>query len=169
MSLAVINTETGEIKHELQPGDRILKAQSIEKLKSTEEFKIESFGKINNDEMQLILPELSKEERSMLLTLFVYVRYETGLIQYKNGRDIAYKDIMKLCSLSESAVYRIIDSLVGKDLVYRGKNSKNVQFFINPWIISRGNTISKVLKDMFKNYKIRSKNNVMWKNLDESN
>lgn len=165
--LAVINTETGEIKHELQPGDRILKAQSIEKLKSIEEFKVDNFSKLNNDELQLILPELSKEEKAMLLTLFGYVRYETGLIQYKNGRDIAYKDIMKLCSLSESAVFRIIDSLVAKDLLYRGKNSKNVQFFLNPWLISKGNVISKVLKDMFKNYKIRSKDNVMWKNLEE--
>lgn len=163
----MVNTETGEVKHELQHGDRILKAQSIEKLKATEEFTLTNFSKINMDELQLILPELEIGEKAVLFTLFGYVRYETGLIQYRNGRDITFNDVVKLCGMTEKTLHKIINSLIEKDLLYKGKNSRNVQFFINPWIISRGNTISKVLKDMFKNYKIRSKNNRMWKNLEE--
>jgi hypothetical protein len=56
--------------------------------------------------------------------------------------------------------------LLKKDIIYRGKNSENNQWFVNPWLFSRGSTINKVLKTMFQNYHIRTKG-CRWKDLGD--
>lgn len=160
---AVIDTNTKEVLFELDYGDRIVKKAQEEKSKIN--FSFSDFAKINSEEFRLLLPDLENNEKAVLLSLFPYIRYETGIIQYPNGKDIGHEDIMRICNVSEATMYRVIGSLIKKDLLYKGKNSKNIQFYINPWLISRGNTISKVLKTMFKNYCIRSKGGVQWKNL----
>jgi hypothetical protein len=75
--------------------------------------------------------------------------------------------LIEITGMSRSTLYHTIDLLHKKDIVYKGKNSRNRQFYINPWLYCKGNRINKVLRDMFKNYKIRSRDNVLWKDLNE--
>ena len=58
--------------------------------------------------------------------------------------------------MSTGKLSKVIRSLIDKDILYKGKNSKNVQYFVNPWLFCKGNRINKVLKTMFENYKIRT-------------
>ena len=57
----------------------------------------------------------------------------------------------------------MINGLIEKDILYKGRNSRNVQYFANPWLFCKGNRINKVLKTMFKNYEIRTMDKTKWK------
>ena len=88
-------------------------------------------------------------------------------MQYDNGEDIGSEDLVAITGLSRSVVYQTINSLVNKDILYKGRNSVNRQYFANPWLFCKGNRVNKVLKTMFKNYRIRVLNNKRWKDLKE--
>lgn len=169
----VVNKNTGEITNELKPGDRIIKAESRNKFKKNkeidkavfEEWNIKTFYKANTSEMQLLMNDLSQSEKAFLFSIVPYISYDDSHLQYGNGNDIGTEDLIKITGMSRSAVYQIIDSLNQKDVIYKGKNSRSRQFFINPWLFYKGNKINKVLKTMFKNYKVRTKGNIPWKDL----
>ncbi|NLB78071.1 MAG: hypothetical protein GX796_04275 [Clostridiaceae bacterium] len=175
----VVNTETGEIEHELQKGDRIVRKNSVESLikkqrkdKDTEqrvtlEWNLENFFKVHVPEMRLWMKDLSQTERAFLFSITTYVSYEDCHLQYDNGADIDSEDLVAITGLSRSVVYQTINSLVNKDILYKGRNSVNRQYFANPWLFCKGNRVNKVLKTMFKNYRIRVLNNKRWKDLKE--
>jgi hypothetical protein len=165
MARLIVEEQTGEITSSLGAGDRILRAKSIEKLKTTDKWNTGGFSKVNGEELKLLNPTLSTSERSVLLSLLPYVSYSSCLIQHSNGRDINLDGIVKLSGMSYNTVLAAVDSLITRDIIYKGKNSKGNQFFINPWIAYKGNTINKVLFDMFRNYRILSKGGRMWKEI----
>lgn len=161
----IVEEQTGEITNELGEGDRILRAKSIEKLKTTAKWDMEAYSKVNSDELRLLTPTLTASERSVIFSLLPYVSYTSCLIQYPNGRDINFDSIVKLCGMSHNTTMATIETLIAKDILYKGRNSKGNQYFMNPWIAYRGNTINKVLFDMFKNYKILSRGGKAWKEI----
>ena len=126
---------------------------------------LKHYSKTNTDELRLLLPELNKNERIVLFSLLPYVGYDDCLLRHMNGKELNIESIAKVSSLSVSTVEKVVESLRNKDILYKGKNSRNVQYFINPWICSRGNKLNKVLRTMFKNYKIRIYNGVRWQEL----
>lgn len=178
-SRVVVNTETGEIEHKLQKGDRIVRKNSVESLikkqrrekeveqRVTLEWNLENFFKVHVPEMRLWMKDLSQTERSFLFSITTYVSYEDCHLQYDNGVDIGSEDLVTITGLSRSVVYQTINSLVKKDIIYKGRNSISRQYFANPWLFCKGNRVNKVLKTMFKNYRIRVLNNKKWKDLKE--
>ena len=72
---------------------------------------------------------------------------------------------MEISGISKGKISSVINGLVEKDILYKGKNSRNVQYFVNPWLFCKGNRINKVLKTMFKNYEIRTMDKTKWKDL----
>ena len=161
----VIDEDSGEVVNRLVEGDRILKAKSIEKLKNQDKWVTGSFSKINNEEMKLLTQLLTASECSVILKLIPYVSYNSCVIQHQNGKDINFDGIVKLCGMSYVTTMETVNSLVSKDILYKGRNSKGNQYFMNPWIAYRGNTINKVLFDMFKNYKVLSRGGKAWKEI----
>ena len=152
-SRIVLDTETGAIVGELDKGDRVLKYNSIEAYRRMQESKyikdrqdkcqdwiIDYFYKGNIAEIRAIMKELDTYEKAFLYSIAPFVSYED-------------------CCLKET-----IKSLIDKYILYKGKNSKNTQYFVNPWLFCKGNRINKVLKTMFKNYKIRTLG-VRWREL----
>lgn len=125
---------------------------------------LKHYSKTNTDELKLLLPELNKNEKIVIFSILPYVGYDDCLLRHTNGKELNIESISKISGLSVSTVEDVVVSLRYKDILYKGKNSRNVQYFINPWICSRGNRINKVLKTMFKNYKIRTLG-VRWKGL----
>ena len=163
-------------------GDMHIKKASRESYKKNKEFienkkaeesdkymswDLKHYSKVNTDELRLLLPELSKNERIVLFSLLPYVGYDDCLLKHMNGKELNIEGISKISSLSVSTVEKVVESLRHRDILYKGKNSRNVQYFINPWICSRGSKLSKVLKTMFQNYKIRMFDGIMWKDLKE--
>jgi hypothetical protein len=167
MGRAVVSTDTGEVLSDIRDGDRlrIIRKESIDSFKSREEWG-EQFFKGYVAELRHVLPTLEQSEKSLLLSIAPYVSYFDCHLEYPNGRDMTFSGIVEATGYSKKTVIGILRSLVDKDIMYRGHNSKNNQWFVNPWLFSRGNTINKVLKAMFKNYYIRTKK-CRWKDLFE--
>jgi hypothetical protein len=163
----IVNPETGEQAGEIHPGDRIVRKKSVEYLQKTEVWNLENFFKGHISEIRKWQGELSVYEKAFLFSVVTYVSYEDCHLQYDNGRDIGTEDLVQLSGISRRTAYRVIESLIKKDILYRGKNSNGRQYFVNPWLFCKGNRINKVLKTMFKNYRIRVMGGIRWKDLGD--
>lgn len=171
----IVDTKTGEIVNDLYRGDKIVRAESKKSYKKYanakkenpeyEKWDLDNFYRANIGELELLMKELSQIEKAFLFSISPYVSFEDSHLQYNNGVDIGTEDLVKITGMSRATVYRTIDDLIAKDVLYKGKNSRSRQYFVNPWLFSKGNRINKVLKTMFKNYKIRMLDNKKWKDL----
>lgn len=165
----IVNAATGEVTGKLSEGDRIIRAKSVEHLKSQtddyQDWHIENFYKGNSAELKKVIPQLSIYEKGFIFSVAPYVGYDDCCIKHPNGNDIGTGDLMKLTGLSHTKLFETIDSLTKKDIIYKGKNSKGRQYFMNPWLFCKGNRINVVLKAMFKNYRIRVMGGVKWKEI----
>ncbi|HUX61120.1 MAG TPA: hypothetical protein VMV32_07400 [Ignavibacteriaceae bacterium] len=171
----VISKKTGEITTDLHVGDMIVRKSSIKSHKNKTEniqeyikWNLENFYKTHVAEVRLWMNELSQAEKAFLFSVVPYVSFEDCHLQYTNGVDIGTEELIKITGLSRGLVYQTIESLIKKDILYKGKNSKNRQYFVNPWLFCKGNRINKVLRTMFKNYRIRVLNGRQWKNIKNS-
>ena len=176
-SRIVLDTETGAIVGELDKGDRVLKYNSIEAYRRMQESKyikdkqdkcqdwvIDYFYKGNIAEIRAIMKELDTYEKAFLYSIAPFVSYEDCCLKYDNGKELSFNTLSEISGISTGKLSKVIKSLIDKDILYKGKNSKNTQYFVNPWLFCKGNRINKVLKTMFKNYKIRTLG-VRWKEL----
>lgn len=183
---ALIEKGTGEILADEDEGDRIkyVKQSSLkgfEKVKENisikrqeeidegqyDKWTIDNFFKGNILELKAIMKELDTYEKALLYTIAPYVGYEDCCIRHANGKELSVDDLVELSGMSRDKAFKVVKSLIDKDILYKGKNSKNVQYFVNPWLFSKGTRVNRVLKRMFKNYKIRTKNNVKWSDLKD--
>jgi hypothetical protein len=163
--IATIISNDGEIINELASGDRIVRGNSIECLSMTQEWKIESFYKGHIGEIRKVLSEFSTTERAFLFSIATYIGYEDCCLKYDNGNELNFDDIVEICGMSRGQTSNTVNSLIKKDIIYKGKNSKQRQYFVNPWLYCKGNRINKVLKTMFTNYKIRILGGKKWKDV----
>lgn len=178
-----LETETGEILANEAEGDRIkiVKASSMKAYEKIKEEKtivklqelqsgeyqvwtIDSFYKGNIAEIRAIMQELSIWEKGFLYSIAPYVGYEDCCIKYDNGKELNFNTLSEITGMSTGKLSEVINGLIDKDILYKGKNSRNVQYFVNPWLFCKGNRINKVLQTMFQNYKIRIYG-VKWKEL----
>lgn len=164
---AIISTDTGEVLRELHDGDRIIRNTSLNYLNNSKksDLKGRRFVRVDSSEGLKLLNELNAHERSVLFVLQYYVAYESGLIQFPNGNEIGFEDICMLTGYSREKTSTVLSSLIKKDIIYKGKNSRKVQYYMNPWVASKGVIVNPTLKEMFKNYRIRSKDCIPWKDL----
>ena len=161
----IIDPVTGERKGVLCAGDRVVRDATVEYLNNTQEWKLDNFFKGHAGEINKWQKELSVNEKALLFSIVSYVSYEDCHLRYSNGNDIGTEDLVKISSMARRTVYETLDSLIKKDIIYRGKNSKSRQYFVNPWLFCKGNRINKVLKTMFKNYRIRVMGGIKWKDI----
>ena len=176
-SRIVLDTETGVIVGELDKGDRVLKYNSIESYRRMQESKyikdkqdkcqdrvIDYFYKGNIAEIRAIMKELDTYEKAFLYSIAPFISYEDCCLKYDNGKELNFNTLSEISGISKGKLSETIKKLIDKDILYKGKNSKNTQYFVNPWLFCKGNRINKVLKTMFKNYKIRTLG-VRWREL----
>lgn len=152
----------GEIVGQLNDGDKIFRAKSIEYLKETQEWAMGHFYKGHIDENRKQLKNLSVYERSFIYSIVTFVGYEDCCIKYDNGNCLDFDDLVEISGMSRGKCSSTITSLIAKDILYKGKNSKGIQYFVNPWLFSKGNRIQNTLKTMFKNYRIKVLDNKKW-------
>ena len=161
----VIDPETGEIINHIEQGDQLMKAPKELNDEKVISWNCGMFVKGNVKELQLLIPELSSSQRGLLFSLMAYVNYKDCLVCYPNGKDINLNSLTTITNVNIKTVRKITSELIKLNLVYSGKNGNNNQYFVNPWVICRGNYINKTLKAMFKNYQIRSMEIIRWKDL----
>jgi hypothetical protein len=153
MGRFLVDEGTGEVVTELNPGDRIVRKKSVEYLSEVKVWKIDHFYKGNLSEINKWMRDLTPNEKAILFTVSPHVGYEDCCLKKENGDMLAFGDIVELSCLSRGAVSQGINSLIGKDILYRGKNSK-------------GNRVNSVLKTMFRNYRVRVCQNIKWGKLE---
>jgi len=133
-----------------------------------QEWKIEHFYRGNIEEICKVMKDLDVYEKAFLFSIAPYVGYEDCCLKYpSNGIELKFETLVDISGISRSKLSTVIASLVEKDILYKGKNSKTTQYFVNPWLFCKGNRINKVLKTMFKNYQIQVKDGTRWKDLEE--
>lgn len=160
---------------EVYEGDRIIRKASIdaysrikEKNKQYQEWKMEHFFKGNTEELCKIMKSLDIYEKAFLFSIAPYIGYEDCCLKHpSNGIELKFDSLVEISGISKGKLSTVIASLVEKDILYKGKNSKNIQYFVNPWLFCKGNRINKVLKTMFKNYEIQVLESTKWKDLKE--
>ena len=174
MGRTIYDDDTGEQIDHLEDGDRILRKTSIDKIKELHEDElpegtatIKQFFKGNGREISLILPELDVYEKAFLFSVAPYVNYMDCCLKYSNGKDVTADGLLCITGIKRSKMFMVVDSLVKKDIIYKGVNSKNKQYYVNPWLFCKGNRLNKVLKNMFRNYRIRSMNGMKWGNMSD--
>lgn len=128
---------------------------------------LKHYSKANTDELRLLLPELNKNERIVLFSLLPYVGYDDCLLKHMNGKSLNIESIANISVLSVSTTEKTVNSLRTKNILYKEKINKNVQYYINPWICSRGSKLDKTLKMKFKDYKIQIYQGIKWEDLEE--
>ena len=113
----ILDVKTGLVEHEIQVGDRFIKANSIEsylkknnKEKSKEaqakiciDWRLPDFVFQNSPELRTVLPELDHKEKAFLLCISVYISYEGCHLQFTNGIDIGTEDLVQITGLSRSS------------------------------------------------------------------
>ena len=129
-----------------------------------EMWNLEVFYKGNVKEIQAIMKELNVYEKAFLYSIAPFVSYEDCCLKYDNGKELSFNTLSEISGISKGKLSGTIKKLIDKDILYKGKNSKNTQYFVNPWLFYKGNVINKTLKTMFKNYKIRTLG-VRWREL----
>ena len=130
---------------------------------------IKTYFRGNVEEIKLIMKELEPYEKVFLFSIAPYVGFEDCCLKSANNVELNFEKLMEISGMSKGKLSAVLQSLMKKDIVYKGNNSKNIQYFVNPWLFNKGNRLNKVLKTMFKNYKIRTMNNIRWKDLKDSN
>lgn len=156
----IIDTETGEILDELNKGDKIVRASSVEYLKTTVDmvdFNDCKFIKLQHSFMDYI-DELTPSELKITLNLMRYIRYGTGKITYDNGKIMCTSDMAKEFGINERNIYKMLKSLCDKEIICRGKEGKNYVYYMNPFICLKGNRVSVDLIKMFEKSKYNIKN-----------
>lgn len=158
----IIDPDTGLQTGYIAEGDKIIRKASMDYLNNTDEWRIESFVKGHTAELKKWMDDLSSLDKAFLFSVAPYISYDDCHLQHLNGNDITTSDLIDVVSLDKTRLHQVINSLISKDILYKGKNSKNRQYFVNPWLFCKGNRINRVLKTMFKNYRIRVLGGVRW-------
>ena len=143
------------------------KMREIEAVKSgdKQEWNLEHFFKGHIPELRELQKTLDVYERSFLFSISTYAGYEDCCLKHDNGVCLDFEDMQKICVMSRGKLSQVINQLLAKDVIYKGKNSKGFQYFVNPWLFCKGTRINVVLKTMFKNYKVLVMGGKAWGNI----
>ena len=163
----IVSHETGEVINTLYEGDRTVRKESVEYLNGIREWKMEHYFKGHIGEIEKWMGDLNTAEKALLFSIVPQISYTDCHLQYSNGQDIGTEDLVKISGMARGTVYETINSLIKKDILYKGRNSKGRQYFINPWLFCKGNRINIVLQTMFKNYRIRVMDGKRWKDVKD--
>lgn len=164
----IIDPETGELVGELHDGDRVVRKASVEYLRNSQVWRMENFYKGHTGELGRWMRELSANEKVLLFSVVPYIGYEDCCLKHSNGVPLGTEDLVKISGMARSTMYETLSGLIKKDIIYRGKNANERQFFINPWLFAKGNRINRVLKTMFRNYRVRVLGGVKWSDFPDA-
>ena len=148
--------EDGVVVNEIREGDsvKITRKESIEYLTNTVPWgEGWSFVKLFDDSLTKLALRLSGAELATAFILSKYIKYESGLLCNHNSKHpLSNADIQKIMSYSDRTITNVMDTLVKKKVLFRGKTGKQWQYYANPHIFCRGQRINKTLQDMFRDY-----------------
>jgi hypothetical protein len=155
LSKIVVETETGEVLTEINPGDRIVRSNSVEALKDLESApEGETFTKLYHKVVpKLAQCKLSSAEWAIFLYLGTNLRYVSNVSKYRNGQLITRDNLQRDLKLPEITVKRSILRLIREGLIVEAKTIEGKVFVVNPFVLSVGDRVSKTVYDLFRKSK----------------
>ena len=156
----VINPETGEINNEIYEGDRIVRRKSDDYLNETVELNVsETFGKIYFDVLPDVIEALTPQECKMLFILMQYLRKDSGVLKYKNGKPVTIDNIVKSSKTAKRTAERALQGLRDKDIVQSIRRPQGRFLLLNPYVVMNGRRIDRTCYDIFykSRWAVRSK------------
>ena len=155
MSKVIYDTERRRVLGEIYPGDRIVRASSVEALKDLESApKGETFTKIYHKVLpKLAQCKLSSTEWTVFLYLGANLRYISNVAKYSNGRLITRESLQKDLNFPEITVKRAVLRLIREGLIIEARTMEGKVFIVNPFVLSVGDKVSKTVYDLFRKSK----------------
>lgn len=136
--------EDDEFVVKMNHGDRIIRKESINYFKDTEEIK-KRFIKVNDQATNM----LNKYGKYICL-LFKYVGYMDGILKFNNGIYLTNKSISKIFGINERNTIKVLNDLIQEDVIHKHKEKNKNYYTFNPWIASKGKRVSIDLYNEFK-------------------
>jgi hypothetical protein len=165
----------GNVNRKIKKSDLIISRNSLKSKKDKEmreyaaiksgdkqEWNLEHFFKGHIPEIRELMKSLSVYDRAFLFSIATYVGYEDCCLKFDNGRVLDFEDLVDISGMSRGKLSQVLSGLIKADIIYKGNNSKGLQYFVNPWIYCKGVRINAVLKTMFKNYHVRVLGGQQW-------
>lgn len=155
MSKVIYDTERRKVLGEIYPGDRIVRASSVEALKDLESApEGETFTKIYHKVLpKLAQCKLSSTEWTVFLYLGANLRYISNVSKYPNGRLITRESLRKDLNFPEITVKRAVLRLISEGLIIEARTMEGKVFIVNPFVLSVGDKVSKTVYDLFRKSK----------------
>ena len=149
-----IHDENGERVGEIHVGDKLIRKNSIDSFnKQNAKIKMEGNFIMRNQENSINLSkQLNNTEIAFLHRITDYLKYNNCMIfkdDYSAIRTI--QEFVDLTFVSKTTVIRIIKKFKDLKLLYKTNNHKYNYYFINPYVVFKGDDIQKSI-DLAKNY-----------------
>jgi hypothetical protein len=159
LTAQIIDIQSGKPTHDINEGDivRIIKEKQF-KIKKADEPKIlinkeESFIKVFTKPLFELSKCLSGTESQFINYLIQFVRYDTGILAYDNGKHVTREAMAKDTGLSKKTIDRLIISLSDKEVLGKHKTGRCTTLTVNPFIFMRGHKVNQTLYEFFVNSK----------------
>ncbi len=151
-----------------EPGDRLLKKNSLDYLKEQEQkeknqkWNLPDFVKSNAPELKAINKDLEFHELAVLSILGNYINYD-GCLMVSSKKSMNFTAMVKITKIHKDTLRKTIKSLVNKKIMYQnsfGVGKDNI-YYINPMLFHKGDRITDKQKEMFGDYYYRNKRKKM--------
>lgn len=170
--LAYMDKESGEIFREYDP-KAVMVVKKKEEGEETGTEKKEgirmgtAFIKNNHIELREVLKELDLYEKAVLNSMMNYIEYRTNCVVINGEKAPTIETIAEISGIGRTKTVTVLKSLERKHLLSRAHvgEGKRLQYYINPWIATRGEWVNATLKSMFAEYPVRTKGMRKWKDL----
>jgi biotin operon repressor len=150
-----MNTETGEWVTDINDGDKIVRAGSINSARELESApRGERFSKLYHSIMPLIIEtSLTTAEVMLFLFLASHLRFMSNVAKFENGKLITRDSLEAALGLSERTIKSSIYRLIKEGLIVETNTIEGKVFVVNPYVISVGDKLNKTIYDLFRKSK----------------
>lgn len=153
----VVDSKTGEVMTENTVYTKINETVKVIEVKNKPNSVLwgegRPFVKVFIDYMPQLALRLSGGALAIVLRLTEYINYDSGLVtKHSGGSPLTNNDIQTIMWYSNKTIVKLMGELVDKKVFFRGRTGHCYQYYANPYLFTRGKTINKTLKSMFKDY-----------------
>jgi hypothetical protein len=156
----VVNDSTGEVVDTINPGDRIVRDKQIKHCKEYDDNfnKGESFVKIFDKTLFLLVEKLTNGEIAFVIKILPYISYNDGILRDEEKKIININDLAERMEMTYEGVRKVVASLISKGVLGEHRTGSidnpkiiNKCLTVNPYIFLKGKQMNKTIIGLFEN------------------
>ena len=101
------------------------------------------------------IKEISHPSLTILSIIMTYIRDETNIIAFSNGKPMGIKEIGSVCNKSKNTVIKVIKELEEKQIICRIKDKSRMTLYANPYMMAKSKYIRESTLYLFKDYVLK--------------